>query len=111
MRTLKVSVNKKCACQGGTLDRFIQPSILLILTWGESNGYMIIKQMRELSMFQEGLPDATGVYTVYNMTGAKLTELYLYEVGAEDKGTNYAADGIKNQKKVVLTYEAAADAT
>ena len=54
---------------------------------------------------------ATGVYTVYNMTGAKLTELYLYEVGAEDKGTNYAADGIKNQKKVVLTYEAAADAT
>ena len=55
--------------------------------------------------------DATGVYTVYNMTGAKLTELYLYEVGAEDKGTNYAADGIKNQKKVVLTYEAAADAT
>ena len=55
--------------------------------------------------------DATGVYTVYNMTGAKLTELYLYEVGSEDKGTNYAADGIKNQKRVVLTYEAAEDTT
>ena len=54
---------------------------------------------------------ATGVYTVYNMTGASLTELYLYEVGSEDKGTNYAADGIKNQKRVVLTYEAAEDTT
>lgn len=71
MRTLKVSVNKKCACQGGTLDRFIQPSILLILTWGESNGYMIIKQMRELSMFQEGLPDATGVYRYIKMMEGK----------------------------------------
>ena len=45
------------------------------------------------------------------MTGASLTELYLYEVGSEDKGTNYAADGIKNQKRVVLTYEAAEDTT
>lgn len=67
MKPVKASLNKKCACEGGTLDRFIQPSILLILTWGESNGYMIIKQMRELSMFSEGLPDATGVYRYIKM--------------------------------------------
>ena len=53
--------------------------------------------------------DATGVYTVYNMTGAKLTELYLYEAGSADKGTNYAADGIKNTKKVELTYNGKED--
>ena len=53
--------------------------------------------------------DATGVYTVYNMTGAKLTELYLYEAGSADKGTNYAADGIKNGKKIELTYDGKED--
>jgi len=67
MRPVKASLNKKCACQGGTLDRFIQPSILLILTWGESNGYMIIKQMHEFSMFREALPDATGMYRYIKM--------------------------------------------
>ena len=55
--------------------------------------------------------DATGVYTVFNMTGAKLTELYLYEAGSADKGTNYAADGIKNTKKVELTYNGKEDTT
>lgn len=52
---------------------------------------------------------ATGTYTLYNVTGEKLTELYLYETGA-DKGENRVPDGMKNNKKLVLTYEAAADA-
>ena len=43
------------------------------------------------------------------MTGAKLTELYLYEAGSADKGTNYAADGIKNGKKIELTYDGKED--
>lgn len=53
---------------------------------------------------------ATGTYTLYNVTGEKLTELYLYETGA-DKGENRVPDGMNNSKKLVLTYEAAADTT
>ena len=52
---------------------------------------------------------ATGIYTLYNVTGEKLTELYLYETGS-DKGENRIPDGMKNNKKLVLTYDAAADA-
>ena len=52
---------------------------------------------------------ATGTYTLYNVTGEKLTELYLYETGS-DKGENHIPDGMKNNKKLVLTYDAAADA-
>ena len=52
---------------------------------------------------------ATGTYTLYNVTGEKLTELYLYETGS-DKGENRIPDGMKNNKKLVLTYDAAADA-
>ena len=48
-------------------------------------------------------------YTVYNTTGANVTELYLYEVGSEDKGENYAADGLADGENVVLTLPEDAD--
>lgn len=47
---------------------------------------------------------ATGKYTVYNVTGELVNELYLYETGA-DKGENLAADGLKDTKKMELTYD------
>ena len=48
-------------------------------------------------------------YTVYNTTGANVTELYLYEVGSEDKGENLAADGLADGDSVVLTLPEDAD--
>ena len=53
---------------------------------------------------------ATGKYTVYNVTGETVNELYLYETGA-DKGENLAADGLKDTKKVELTYVGTAETT
>ena len=52
-------------------------------------------------------------YTVYNTTGEKVTELYLYEAGSEDKGENLAADGLADGESVVLTLpeDAAQDGT
>ena len=48
-------------------------------------------------------------YTVYNTTGANVTELYLYEAGSEDKGENLAADGLADGDSVVLTLPEDAD--
>ena len=48
-------------------------------------------------------------YTVYNTTGANVTELYLYEVGSEDKGENLASDGLADGDSVVLTLPEDAD--
>lgn len=53
---------KKCACKGGNLDRFIQPIILLILAEEAETGYAVFKKMSGFSMFRESRPDATGVY-------------------------------------------------
>lgn len=53
---------KKCACKGGNLDRFIQPIILLILSEETETGYAVFKKMGAFSMFRETKPDATGVY-------------------------------------------------
>lgn len=111
MRTVKAALNKKCACQGGTLDRFIQPSILLILTWGESNGYMIIKQMQELSMFKDGLPDATGVYRyIKTLESRGLIESReeTDENGKEKKLYNITDEGrdcLKNWKYTLSGYQ------
>ncbi len=41
-------------------------------------------------------------YTVYNSTGEKVTELYLYENGSSDKGENYAKDGLADGASVVI---------
>ena len=48
-------------------------------------------------------------YTVYNTTGSKVTELYLYEAGSEDKGENLAGDGLADGDSVVVTRDVEAD--
>lgn len=48
---------------------------------------------------------ATGVYTVYNVTGEKVTELFLYENGTA-KGENLAAGGMRVNTQKVLTFKA-----
>lgn len=39
-------------------------------------------------------PATSGTYTVTNKTGEKVTELYIYLNGSDDKGENYAEDGL-----------------
>lgn len=47
---------------------------------------------------------APAEYTVTNSTGSTVTELYLYEVGAEDKGENHAGEaGLADGAEIVLT--------
>ena len=48
-------------------------------------------------------------YTVYNTTGSNVTELYLYEAGAEDKGENLAGEGLADGESVVITRDVEAD--
>ena len=57
----------------------------------------------------EAAEPTTAEYTVYNTTGSKVTDLYLYEVGAEDKGNNLAGDGLADGDSVVLTLPEDAD--
>ncbi len=54
--------------------------------------------------------EATGVYTVWNGTGENVTDLYVYEVGSEDKGTNYADGGMEDAAKTKIEIVAVEDA-
>ena len=53
---------KPCACQGGTLSKFIQPIILTILDGEEMTGYRIVQEIGAFSTFRHSKPDPTGVY-------------------------------------------------
>ena len=57
----------------------------------------------------EAAEPTTAEYTVYNTTGSTVTDLYLYEVGAEDKGDNLAGEGQADGDSVVITRDVEAD--
>ena len=49
-------------------------------------------------------------YTVYNTTGSKVTELYLYDAGSDEKGDNLAGEnGLADGKNIVITRDVEAD--
>ncbi len=52
---------------------------------------------------------ASAEYTVYNTTGTKVTELYLYDAGSEDKGENLAGEGLADGESIVITRDVEAD--
>ena len=55
-------IDMTCSCQGGNLDKFIQPHILLILSEKPMYGLEIIGELEKRNMFIGHSPDPTGVY-------------------------------------------------
>jgi PadR family transcriptional regulator, regulatory protein PadR len=53
---------RKCPCQGETLDRLVQPMILLLLSRQPLSGYRLLQALTETPMFRGQKPDAAGVY-------------------------------------------------
>lgn len=56
--------NAKCACQGGTLTRFLQPIILFSLAESPDHGYDLLQKIARTELWKEAPPDAAGVYRV-----------------------------------------------
>lgn len=88
MNTSSLTTRKKCPCKGDTLDKFVQPIILLILSKGSCSGYSIVKQMAFYPMLENNIPDTTGVYRQLKSMEEKgaITHVdYVDELGAEKK--------------------------
>lgn len=51
-----------CPCSGTTLDKFIQPAILIVLTGGDLHGYKIAERLANMAPFQGQKPDVSGIY-------------------------------------------------
>lgn len=63
--------SSKCACQGGTLARFIQPIILFSLAEAPDHGYDLVQKIGETELWKGAAPDATGVYRILREMEAK----------------------------------------
>lgn len=57
-----MSKSVTCPCDGGTLDRLIQPAILVVLAGGPLHGYRLVQRISKLPGFTGQKPDASGVY-------------------------------------------------
>ena len=51
-----------CPCAGGTLDRLIQPAILLVLAEKPLHGYRLAQRIGKMPMFGGTKPDGSGIY-------------------------------------------------
>lgn len=56
--------NAKCACQGGTLMRFVQPIILSLLSETPDHGYELVQKIGQTLLWHDTVPDSAGVYRV-----------------------------------------------
>lgn len=63
IRSMKLPVElAECPCAGGTLDKLIQPAILVILKEGPLHGYRLVERLGEMPTLGGSKPDASGVY-------------------------------------------------
>jgi PadR family transcriptional regulator, regulatory protein PadR len=51
-----------CPCQGNTLDKLVQPSILTALTEGPMHGYRLAQRINEMAGTCGEKPDVSGIY-------------------------------------------------
>ena len=51
-----------CPCSGGTLDKLIQPAILVVLAEGPLHGYRLAERIGAMPGFVGNKPDVSGVY-------------------------------------------------
>ena len=55
-----------CACEGHTLDRLLQPTVMVFLTEGPLHGYALIDRLKGSPLMKGDAPDPTGIYRLLN---------------------------------------------
>jgi len=55
-------MEEHCPCAGATLDRFLQPAVLAVLSEQSLHGYKLVRLLAGMPMFRQQSPNATGLY-------------------------------------------------
>ncbi len=58
--------HKTCACQGHTLDRLLQPTVMALLAEEPLHGYALINRLKDSPLMQGNPPDPSGIYRMLN---------------------------------------------
>ena len=57
---------RTCPCEGQTLDRLLQPTVMALLVEGPLHGYALIEELKKSPLMKGNAPDPTGVYRLLN---------------------------------------------
>ena len=73
-----------CVCEGHTLDRMLQPTVMALLAEGPQHGYALVQRLSESPLLGNAKPDDTGVYRLLKtLEGQKLVR---HEVAESEVG-------------------------
>jgi len=61
-RTTQIVDLHRCPCAGTTLDKLIQPAILVVLAEGPLHGYRLAERIGGMPGFAGQKPDVSGIY-------------------------------------------------
>jgi DNA-binding PadR family transcriptional regulator len=57
---------RSCACEGQTLDRLLQPTVMALLMEGPLHGYALVDRLKDSPLMKGSAPDRMGVYRLLN---------------------------------------------
>lgn len=98
-----------CPCAGETLDKLIQPAILVALATGPIHGYRLTEQIGQMAMFGGSPPDISGVYRflkAMEKKGLVASSWRLSDSGPAKKSYRIAAAGRRCLARWIGTLEA-----
>ena len=55
-----------CSCEGQTLDRLLQPTVMAFLSKEPVHGYSLVEKLKESPLMNGVAPDRMGVYRLLN---------------------------------------------
>ena len=55
---------RPCPCEGHTLDRLLQPTVMALLSRAPMHGYSLAERIRDTPMMRGKRPDRTGLYRI-----------------------------------------------
>jgi DNA-binding PadR family transcriptional regulator len=97
-----------CPCAGGTLDKLIQPAILIVLTEGALHGYRVVERISAMPMLAGDKPDASGVYRFLKSMETKklvVSEWDTSQPGPAKKTYRMTASGQRCLRQWIKTLE------
>jgi len=98
----------ECPCAGGTLDKLIQPAILVVLAEGPLHGYRLTERIGQISGLGGPKPDASGVYRFLKLMerrGMVASSWTLSESGPAKRSYEITPAGIRCLERWIKTLE------
>jgi len=101
-----------CPCAGRTLDKLIQPAILVVLAEGPLHGYRLAERIGALPGLAGGKPDVSGIYRFLKSMqrkGLVVSSWDLSESGPAKKSYQLTPTGQRCLRQWIATLEAYRD--